>query len=185
MTSQYVQDEGNLQNLVKCNVQPAEGKEIILHIYYKNKKLLQLLIKHNPHRRTEESHVVYKYICPREECQLSQTYIGYTTNPLKKLFTVHARNGSIIDHHTQTHGQRVGCNHGPLSLFWCPWIKNCWSFIYTTGKPSNKQSKRGRNPHPQYLLNRLFLIKKNLFRFYPLDAIVLNIFLLFGIILTQ
>ena len=106
MTSQYIQDEENLQNLVKCNVQPAEGKEIILYIYYKNKKLQQLLIKNNPYRITEENRVVYKYICPREECQLSQTYIGYTTNPLKKRFTMHAQNGSIIDHHTQTHGQR-------------------------------------------------------------------------------
>ena len=36
-----------------------------------------------------------------------QNYIGYTTNPLKKRFTSHAQNGSIIKHHTEVHGSRV------------------------------------------------------------------------------
>ena len=50
---------------------------------------------------------MYRYVCPREECEPPQKYIGYTTNPLKKRLTTHAQNGSIINHHTETHGQRV------------------------------------------------------------------------------
>ena len=72
MTSQYAQDERNLNKILASNVKPAEGKTISLHIYYKNKKLKQLFVKNNPHKSTEESHVVYRYVCPREECQPSQ-----------------------------------------------------------------------------------------------------------------
>ena len=107
MNSQYKQDDFNLKNIISDHVTPAPGKTVNLHIYYKNRKLQQLFIKNNPHRSTDESHVVYRYTCPREECQPSKSYIGYTTNPLKLRMTTHAQNGSIISHQTETHDHRA------------------------------------------------------------------------------
>ena len=107
LSGQYRLEESALNKIIASNVKPTEGREVKLHIYYKNRTLQNLLIKNNPHKSEEESHVVYKYVCPHEECQLLNIYIGYTTNPLKKRMTTHAQNGSIISHHVERHGERV------------------------------------------------------------------------------
>ena len=107
MTTQYKIEESNLNKIISDHVIPADGRNIQLHIYYKNRHLQQLLIKNNPHKSEDESHVVYKYVCPREGCQPLHQYIGYTTNPLKKRMTMHAQSGSIIEHQVEVHGMRV------------------------------------------------------------------------------
>ena len=107
MTSQYKQDESNLKKIINSHVTPAAGKTVNLHIYYKNRKIQQLFVKNNPHKNVDESHVVYQYTCPQEECQPSKSYIGYTTNPLKKRMTTHAQNGSIISHQIESHQRRA------------------------------------------------------------------------------
>ena len=88
MTTQHDIDENNLNKIISDHVKPTDGRHIKLHIYYKNRHLQQLLIKNNPHISDDESHVVYKYVCPQEECQPLHQYIGYTTNPLKKHMTI-------------------------------------------------------------------------------------------------
>ena len=106
MSPQYKQEEKNLRKILHNHVSaPATNFE--LHIFYKNKKLSQLLIKNNIHPNTTNSHVVYRYTCNKEECQPLQFYIGYTTTALKQRMTCHTQQGSIKDHHLTTHNHRV------------------------------------------------------------------------------
>ena len=84
MSSQYKQEEKNLQDIITNNIKPVNNQKIELMIYYKNKKLSNLLIRNNPHKDSEEHHVVYQYECPSGECEPPQTYIGYTTTTLKQ-----------------------------------------------------------------------------------------------------
>ena len=107
MSSQYKQEEKNLQDIIKNNIKPVNNQKIELMIYYKNKKLSNLLIRNNPHKDSEENHVVYQYKCPSGECEPPQTYIGYTTTTLKQRTTSHAQNGSIKDHNTTTHQLKI------------------------------------------------------------------------------
>ena len=105
MTSTYKQEEKTLRKIVRSHVLPAPEKAVRLNIYYKNKKVSNLFIKNNPHKKTleEQSHVVYRYSCNAEECNPSQTYIGYTTTTLKQRMTTHAQNGSIKSHSMERH----------------------------------------------------------------------------------
>ena len=105
MTSMYKQEEKTLRKIVRTHVLPAPEKVVRLNIYYKNKKVSNLFIKNNPHKKTleEQSHVVYRYSCNAEECNPSQTYIGYTTTTLKQRMTTHAQNGSIKSHSMERH----------------------------------------------------------------------------------
>ena len=107
MSSQYQQEEKNLQNIIENNVKPIRNQKIKLMIYYRNKKLSNLLIRNNPHKDSEDHHVVYQYKCPSGECEPPQTYIGYTTTTLKQRTTTHAQNGSIKNHNSSTHQLKI------------------------------------------------------------------------------
>ena len=49
-----------------------------LLIYYKTKKLKNLLISNNNHKY-EEHNIVYQFTCEGESCTQAQFYIGYNT----------------------------------------------------------------------------------------------------------
>ena len=108
MSSYYKQEELNLKRIVSSHVFPTdENKSISLQIYYKNKKVRNLFIKNNPHV-SSDNHVVYRYTCAKEECQLDhQTYIGYTTTTVKQRMTTHAQNGSIKNHNNEAHSINI------------------------------------------------------------------------------
>ena len=107
MSSQYKQEERNLQRIINRCVVPRNDARMQLHIYYKNKKLRSLFIKNNPHA-SKDHHVVYKYTCAITSlCQQDKYYIGYTTTTLKQRMTMHAQKGSILEHATETHDYRI------------------------------------------------------------------------------
>jgi hypothetical protein len=108
MTSQYRQQEEQLKNIVKKNVESS--KDISTIIYYNNRKLKNLLIKNAPSSNNEignSSCVVYQFSCPEVECSINkQTYIGYTTNMLKDRLQQHYYKGAIRCHGQDDHDKR-------------------------------------------------------------------------------
>ena len=109
MTNQYKQEEQNLHKIIDDHLAPTDDNaRIKLHIYYNSKKLSNLFIKNNPHKSETQSRVVYRYTCPdAERCQPSQTYIGHTTCSLRQRMTLHAQNGSIKQHQSDSHSKKV------------------------------------------------------------------------------
>ena len=83
MSSNYKQEEKNLQKIITEHLTPAENKQINLSIYYKNKKLQHIFMKNNIHGDCCQHHVVYRYECPEPGCGPSQQYIGYTVTSKK------------------------------------------------------------------------------------------------------
>ena len=82
--------------------------KIKLLIYYKNKKVNNLLMKNNLTRENipEEckSGVVYEFKCQEGECKsLNNSYIGLTTCTLKERLTGHRYKGSIFAHYRLKH----------------------------------------------------------------------------------
>jgi hypothetical protein len=110
MTQNYVQREKQLTEIVKKNVKITEpNKRIKLMIYYKNKKLKNLLIKNSVKKFTPEaetSYIVYQYQCPNSRCQAGENYIGYSTNRLRERTQQHQYKGAIKDHHQTKHGNK-------------------------------------------------------------------------------
>ena len=107
MSSQYKQEENNLRKIIDDNITPQTNNSVKLAIYYKNKKLSQMLIRNNVNRDTSNSHVVYKHTCNQEGCQSHQYYVGYTTTTLKQRMTMHAQQGSIREHNEERHKKRI------------------------------------------------------------------------------
>ena len=108
MSSNYKLEEKQLSNIISKYVKPNnEDQEINLRIYYKNKKLKNLLIRNRASNNTEVSnrhHVVYQYKCNQAGCNSSQTYVGYTTCTIDERFRMHAQTGSIKRHLVENHG---------------------------------------------------------------------------------
>lgn len=107
MSSQYKQEENNINKIISENIIPNNNKTVKLLIYYKNRKLSQLFIQNNTHKDESNSHVVYRYTCNKAECQPHQYYIGYTTTTLKQRMTTHAQNGSIKEHNISIHNHNI------------------------------------------------------------------------------
>ena len=110
MSSQYKQEENNLKKIVNDHLTPTNQEESIqLQIYYKNKKLKNLLIKNNLHKpeKSQISRVVYEYRCPREACQPSTCYVGYTECPLIDRLRNHTQHGSIQQHNRSEHNHKI------------------------------------------------------------------------------
>jgi len=108
MCSNYKVEEKQLRNIIHSNVKPnVENSIVVLEIFYRNKKLRNLFIRNKPpsaNNDISERHgVVYRYTCNKEGCNASQTYIGYTTCTISDRFKMHAINGSIKNHITQSH----------------------------------------------------------------------------------
>ena len=108
MSNNYKTDEKQLRNIITTHTQPSRAdKKIKFIIYYKNKKLSNLLIKNNSHSETnniaKQHHVVYQYTCTRDGCNATQKYIGYTTCTLQDRFRMHTQQSSSIKKHLQQH----------------------------------------------------------------------------------
>lgn len=108
MHSGYKQEEKQLQLLIKKHLEPIEeDHRIRLLIYYKNKKLKNLLIKNNISSISDTAqrhHVVYSYKCEKDGCN-SANYVGYTACTVTERFKMHTQNGSIKKHILDAHSQ--------------------------------------------------------------------------------
>ena len=77
-----------------------------LNIYYKNKRLKNLLIKNNICENVEvDDFVAYKFTCNEEGCNTS--YIGYTQNMVQQRMKQHIYKGSIIEHINKFHNKNI------------------------------------------------------------------------------
>lgn len=101
MTSNYKVEEQQLQSIIKHNITPATNCELKLFIYYKNKKLKNIVIRNKYHKPEEEFNVVYRYTCKIDGCNSS--YIGYTEATLTERMRNHTQHGSIIKHLQENH----------------------------------------------------------------------------------
>lgn len=110
MCSNYKVDENQLTTIISKYIKPADDDhQICLTIYYKNKKLKNLLIRNKKRLDSDapnRHHVVYLYTCNQEGCNSSQTYVGYTTCTIDERFRMHAQTGSIKKHLMEKHGLR-------------------------------------------------------------------------------
>ena len=63
--------------------------ELKLIIYYKNKRVNQLIMNNNPTKKTDslqQTNVIYEFSCPKEDCKLLQNinYIGMINTTLSR-----------------------------------------------------------------------------------------------------
>ena len=106
MSNNYKQEEKTLRRIIQTHVKPTHmNNEIKPEIFYKIKKLKNLVIKNNCHPRTNDAGVVYQFNCKEAGC--SSSYIGYTTNILRDRINQHLYNGSIKDHMLAVHNEIV------------------------------------------------------------------------------
>ena len=102
-TANYKNDEEEIKAVLRRNVKPKDiSHKLVLSVYYKNRKLKQLLIGNKLHGKTEDARVVYQYTCEEDTCN-GVSYIGYTTCSLRKRFYMHVQSGSIKSHLTEVH----------------------------------------------------------------------------------
>ena len=107
MSSHYKMEEKQLKGIINQYVKPVDAnKTLNLVIYYKNRKLKNLLIKNKNTQQkqvSQESSVVYQYTCNKEGCN-SSSYIGYTMCTVSERFRMHTQKSSIKKHLTEQHG---------------------------------------------------------------------------------
>ena len=106
----YKQDEKVLKNVFQQHVKCVNPNDrLSLNIFYKNRKISNLIMKNNLHPNTDplkKSHVVYCIKCPGE-CDLpNPTYIGYTTNQLQTRLSQHLREGAPKQHMFEAHNSQ-------------------------------------------------------------------------------
>jgi len=109
MTSSYKMEEKRLRKIVEDNITPAHDRDqLSLIIFYRNKKLRNLLISNKPKSTSgnisDRHHVVYQYTCNIDGCNAGQNfYIGYTACSVWERFRMHTQNGSIVKHLAEHH----------------------------------------------------------------------------------
>ena len=104
MTSNYKMEEQQIKEIVEKNIKPSNpAEDIKLHIFYRNKKLRNLVMRNRYHKTEDYHHVVYQYTCTLGECNSSQSYIGYTESTLTERIRNHGQHGSIIRHLREYH----------------------------------------------------------------------------------
>ena len=105
MSDRYLQTERELKRIINSHVKPTNDKVLQIMIYYKNKKLRNLLVKNNSNSSIQDYNVVYQYTCNQELCTSTQTcYIGHTTSTIKDRFKQHT---SIKRHFRETHDRNI------------------------------------------------------------------------------
>jgi hypothetical protein len=112
MTSGYKADERIVQSIVHNNIVNRTNHKIKLLIYYKNKKIQNLVMNNNPCKKTgvfQETNVVYKFSCSREGCRLlpNMDYIGLTTTTLSRRLTCHLQSGGPRNHLREAHNEAI------------------------------------------------------------------------------
>ena len=111
MHKNYKSNEQVITNIIHRHIKPIKHqKQIKLIIYYTKFKTSSLIVKNNinsPKTYLNEINLVYKFICPLQEC-LSQnniktnTYIGHATTTLSRCLTYQLSDISAIKQHLMT-----------------------------------------------------------------------------------
>jgi hypothetical protein len=105
-TREYKNDEKELKKVIERNIKTVNPRAVVkLCIYYRNRKLRNLLIHNKMHKSPVENHIVYTYTCPESRCN-SATYIGYTTCTINKRFYMHVQSGAINLHNKEVHDHK-------------------------------------------------------------------------------
>ena len=112
MTENYKLDEKVLKDIFRNKIKCINSNEKIhLLIYYKSKKVSNLLMRNNLNYEKSEmnrSHMVYKINCPVKDCDLSNPcYVGYTQNTIEKRLSGHLYNGAPKDHMIEHHNRII------------------------------------------------------------------------------
>ena len=105
MSSIYKQEEKSIQKAIDYNIKEKQDYTILLHIYYKNKKVKNMFVKNNQFKATEQHNVVYEYLCNEGHCSnVRNSYIGHTTTTIKERFKQHS---SIKKHYRESHNRNI------------------------------------------------------------------------------
>ena len=109
MTSSYKIDEKVLKNIIKQNItRTNENEGIILNIYYKNRKVSNLVMKNSPNTNKLQRtfNILYKYECNVGDCE-PQAYIGYTRTTLSCRIIMHLQSGAPLKHSQDIHNSTL------------------------------------------------------------------------------
>ena len=99
-------DETQIKRAITRNVKPTDNtKQLIVVVYYRNRKLQSLFINNKTRRVQKDDRVVYQYSCNQGGCNFA-TYIGYTPCSLTKRFFMHVQSGAIRKHNKDVHNQK-------------------------------------------------------------------------------
>ena len=103
----YKMEKMKLRDVIEKYVQPSNKERTInLNIYYKNRKLKNILMKNNHEQPSEDNaRVVYAFSWNETGCNSS--YIGYKIYRLRDRLLQHTYNGSIKDHFLMTHNKTI------------------------------------------------------------------------------
>ena len=113
MSNSYKTDERVLKEIVVRNVSCVnDNDELKLIIYYKNKRVNQLIINNNPTKKTDslqQTNVIYEFSCPKEDCKLLQNikYIGMSSTTLSRRLTCHLSSGGPKQHMEHFHHECI------------------------------------------------------------------------------
>ena len=109
MHRNYKIDERVLTDIIYNNVSSINPhKKVKLHIYYKNRKAANFIIRNNlspPTPPLLQTGLIYEFKCPFPHGQV-ESYIGLTQTTLKQRLLSHTYKGSIHDHFVTHHGCR-------------------------------------------------------------------------------
>ena len=109
MHRNYKIDERVLTDIIHNNVSSINpDKKVKLHIYYKNRKAANFIIRNNLSSPTPpllQTGLIYEFKCPFPHGQV-ESYIGLTQTTLKQRLLSHTYKGSIHDHFVTHHGCR-------------------------------------------------------------------------------
>ena len=150
MTSHYKMDEKRLNSIISEHLEVIDKtKKIKLVVYYKTRKLKNLLIKNNPSKPilTEEHHVVYQYTCKEDRCSsIDSRYIGYTTTTLKSRMVQHKSIKSYLNkEHQRSIGYKKILNNIKV-IFRSPFVTDLLiaeALLIKKHKPSINQQEEG------------------------------------------
>ena len=132
-------------------------------MYYKSKKSSHLLLRNSPTVKkepTQQSHVVYKFICTRGKCEaLPSTYIGMTTMKLSRRLSYHLTSGAPKNHLRQEHQATLtremlventniitSCSDTRRFPSWKPFILKTLNRILTSSRQTFKPSPAWEEP---------------------------------------
>ena len=113
MTDAYKVDERILKEIINKTVKPkGEEKVVDIVIYYKNRKIKDLIMKNNcsPQLRDlQESNVNYEFVCKSGNCEAHNvSYVGKMQTILSRRLTMHLQSldSAIVDHYITEHDRR-------------------------------------------------------------------------------
>ena len=113
MNEAYKTDERVIRDIIKSKVRCInDADKLDLVIYYKNKKVCNLLMKNNLTQDMsplKQTNVIYNFNCDIDDCAHlpNANYIGMTRTTLSRRLTMHLQNGNIKDHIRDTHNRII------------------------------------------------------------------------------